>query len=111
MIRLSYERYVNDHPEAGWSFSNGPREGINLEIRSYILEQCRLHEAVNNNADKDAFVFSVVDQLNVNKRITSFYDGQKRKFVKFVNKSQQELEVEKSAANKKARLDKVSNIK
>ena len=58
----------------------------------------------------DAFELSPVELQEVNKRITTFYDGQKRKFTKSVNRSEQDVLAEKSLASKKARLDKVSDI-
>lgn len=110
MIRSTYLRYKSTF-EVGWSFSCTSRQGINLLIRDYIFEQCRLREATSHHIPSNVFQFSLEETKELNQRITSHYDGQKRAFNKVSkNRTSDEILKEKEDKNKKGRLDAVSNI-
>jgi hypothetical protein len=70
-----------------------------------------MREAVNNSLDPSCYQLSPDGLKTANRRITSFFDSQKRDHTKLINKNAEKINADKEKANRAGRLDAVSNLK
>lgn len=92
----------------GWIYSLGPREGKNLIIRNFIYEHCRLHQAMEREADPENYQIPPLDKKETDKRITCFFHSQKRKFRDINYRTVEQIAEKRIRSGRRSRLSRVS---
>lgn len=109
MIRTIYGQYLEmNEDDDGWIYSLGPREGKNLIIRNFIYEHCRLHQAIEREADPEKYQIPPLDKKETDKRITCFFHSQKRKFRDINYKTEEQIAEKRLRSGRRSRLSRVS---